>query len=148
MWPNPQETADLVTFSEEILNGKLHFLCTERLVWKQNYDVLDDTPDDDVLDVDKNYTDYIDYNDDNDDIPDDIFWRKRLLVKFLFAKYPCICPLVVICLTSFKAHPQVWDNFWQLKASSFTLTALFCSQNIQIFVLTFWSCRKTAWLER
>ena len=27
MWPNPQETADLVTFTEEILNGKLHFLC-------------------------------------------------------------------------------------------------------------------------
>ena len=28
MWPNPQETADLVTFTEEILDGKLHFLCT------------------------------------------------------------------------------------------------------------------------
>ena len=26
MWPYPQETADLVTFAEEILNGKLHFL--------------------------------------------------------------------------------------------------------------------------
>ena len=25
MWPNPQETADLVTFTEEILNGELHF---------------------------------------------------------------------------------------------------------------------------
>ena len=25
MWPNPQETADLVTFSEEIRNGELHF---------------------------------------------------------------------------------------------------------------------------
>ena len=30
MWPNPQETADLVTFTEEILNGKLHFLCSGR----------------------------------------------------------------------------------------------------------------------
>ena len=29
MWPNPQETADLVTFTEEILNGKLHFLCSK-----------------------------------------------------------------------------------------------------------------------
>ena len=29
MWPNPQETADLVTFTEEILNGILHFLCSE-----------------------------------------------------------------------------------------------------------------------
>ena len=28
MWPNLQETADLVTFIEEILNGKLHFLCS------------------------------------------------------------------------------------------------------------------------
>ena len=28
MGTNPQETADLVTFTEEILNGKLHFLCS------------------------------------------------------------------------------------------------------------------------
>ena len=27
MWRNLQKTADLVTFTEEILNGKLHFLC-------------------------------------------------------------------------------------------------------------------------
>ena len=25
MWPNLQETVDLVTFTEEILNGKFHF---------------------------------------------------------------------------------------------------------------------------
>ena len=30
MWPNPQFPADLVTFTEEILNGKLHFLCSKR----------------------------------------------------------------------------------------------------------------------
>ena len=29
MSPNPQETANLTTFTEEILNGKLHFLCSE-----------------------------------------------------------------------------------------------------------------------
>ena len=32
MWPNPQETADLVTFTEEIINGKLRFfgaVCAE-----------------------------------------------------------------------------------------------------------------------
>ena len=28
MWPNPQETADLVTVTEKILNGKLYFLCS------------------------------------------------------------------------------------------------------------------------
>ena len=31
MWPNPQETVDLVTFTEEILNGKLYFLCSAEL---------------------------------------------------------------------------------------------------------------------
>ena len=31
MWPNPQESADLVTFTEETLNGKLHFLCSDYL---------------------------------------------------------------------------------------------------------------------
>ena len=29
MWPNPQETADLVTITEETLNEKLHFLCSD-----------------------------------------------------------------------------------------------------------------------
>ena len=29
MWPNPQETKDLVTFTEEILNRKFHFLCSD-----------------------------------------------------------------------------------------------------------------------
>ena len=28
MRPNPQKTTDLVTFTEEILNEKLHFLCS------------------------------------------------------------------------------------------------------------------------
>ena len=32
MWPNPQFPADLVMFTEEICNGKLHFLCSESKV--------------------------------------------------------------------------------------------------------------------
>ena len=28
MWLNPQDPADLVTFTEKILNGELHFLCS------------------------------------------------------------------------------------------------------------------------
>ena len=31
MWPTPQETADLATFTEGFLNGKLHFFCSARL---------------------------------------------------------------------------------------------------------------------
>ena len=27
MWPNPQETANLVAYTENIVNGKLHFSC-------------------------------------------------------------------------------------------------------------------------
>ena len=30
MGPNPQFPPDLVTFTEGILNGKLHFLCSDR----------------------------------------------------------------------------------------------------------------------
>ena len=29
MWPILQFSADLVTFTEEIFNGKLHFLCSD-----------------------------------------------------------------------------------------------------------------------
>ena len=36
MWPNPQFPADSGTFTEEILNGKLHFLCSALL---QNKDL-------------------------------------------------------------------------------------------------------------
>ena len=36
MWSNPQETADLVTFTEEIFNGKLHYLCSVHLKTKFN----------------------------------------------------------------------------------------------------------------
>ena len=32
MWPNTQETLDLLMFTREILNGKLHFLCSERVL--------------------------------------------------------------------------------------------------------------------
>ena len=32
MWPNSQESVDSVTFTEEILNGKLRFFCTEGTV--------------------------------------------------------------------------------------------------------------------
>ena len=34
MWPNPQFPADLVSFTEEILNGKLQFLCDELWILK------------------------------------------------------------------------------------------------------------------
>ena len=40
MWPNPQVTADLVTFTEEILNTKLHFLCSGRKLTEVTVDKL------------------------------------------------------------------------------------------------------------
>ena len=32
MSPNPQKTADLVTFTEQILTGKFNFLCSDKFV--------------------------------------------------------------------------------------------------------------------
>ena len=32
MWPNPQFPADLVTITVEILNGKLHLLCSDIII--------------------------------------------------------------------------------------------------------------------
>ena len=34
MWPNPQFPTDLVTFTEEIHNGKFRFLCSENNFYK------------------------------------------------------------------------------------------------------------------
>ena len=31
MWPNPQQTVDLLTFTKEILKGKLYFLYNSEL---------------------------------------------------------------------------------------------------------------------
>ena len=32
MWPNPQEIADIIKFTEEVLNGKLDFLCSGKTI--------------------------------------------------------------------------------------------------------------------
>ena len=42
MWPKPQETADLVTFTKEILYGKL-YLCSVTLIYDEKiiYESLD-----------------------------------------------------------------------------------------------------------
>ena len=36
MWTNPQFPADFVLFTEEILNVKLHFLCSEQQQEEKN----------------------------------------------------------------------------------------------------------------
>ena len=41
MWPNPQETADLLTFTGKILNGTLHFLCAvNSVIWEKSLKLL------------------------------------------------------------------------------------------------------------
>ena len=40
MWPNSQFPADLVIFTEETLNGKLHFLCSDFYVFSCLWEVL------------------------------------------------------------------------------------------------------------
>ena len=45
MWPNPQFSADLVTFAEEIPNGKLHFLYRRLRIKAYGY-LVDDRSED------------------------------------------------------------------------------------------------------
>ena len=43
MWPNPQETSDSVTFTKEIPNGKIHFLCnftSDVSLWYRDTDLV------------------------------------------------------------------------------------------------------------
>ena len=40
MWPNPRLTADLVTFTGEIINRKLHFLRSDHYKKKINFGKL------------------------------------------------------------------------------------------------------------
>ena len=36
MWPNPQETTELVTFTKEIYNEKLYFFCSGSYNFQHN----------------------------------------------------------------------------------------------------------------
>ena len=36
MWPNSQFPTDLVKFTEDVLNGKLHFLCCAKFTLNKN----------------------------------------------------------------------------------------------------------------
>ena len=52
MWTNPQFFADLVTSTEEILHGKLNFLCSDTVMLKllRNYIMSDiETPYRDII---------------------------------------------------------------------------------------------------
>ena len=50
MWPNPLFLADLVTFTEEILNEKLHFLCSAKNLKKtKNLDTAKASQESDIL---------------------------------------------------------------------------------------------------
>ena len=40
MWPNPQFPPDLVTFTGEILNRKLHFLRSDLSIYRQVIDLF------------------------------------------------------------------------------------------------------------
>ena len=46
-------------------------------------------------------------------------------------------------------NSQIWDNIWQMEANKnnekcflFHLKSSYASQDIQIFVMTYWSCKK------
>ena len=51
MWPNLQFPADLVKFTDEILNGKLHFLCNGSLYQKITTLKKDEKPNLNIRDI-------------------------------------------------------------------------------------------------
>ena len=69
-------------------------------------------------------------------------------IELGFSKQISFCAL---CLKSSKLHSKLWDNFWRLKALLKRWKMLFILASklfsFLVFVLTFWSCRKTGWLE-
>ena len=52
----------------------------------------------------------------------------------------------VLCLRKFSTTGRTWKMM--KNAFLFHVKSSFCSQGISIFLLTFWSLGKTAWLER
>ena len=44
MWLNPQFSADLVTFIEEILNEELHFFAVSQVFYNIDIPVISDNP--------------------------------------------------------------------------------------------------------
>ena len=89
MWANSQETADLVTITEEILNGKLHFLCSVNgVMWSMTLKVR--------LKIK------------NIDHKDDINWlRPRYVHKY--TKYK-MC-LSIMMVGYIKQHPSnIWSS--------------------------------------
>ena len=75
-------------------------------------------------------------------------FRKVIKIQQLMAKYWCKVIKMVL-----KLHSQVWHNFYQLwkpfkndENGLSHLKSSFLSQDISVFVLTFWSCIKTVWL--
>ena len=88
------------------------------------------------------------------------FWIRcyicRLVIYYLcnycLHRYQMICDFV-LTKEFLKAHSQFWDSTespleMMKNAFYFNLKSSFRSQDLWIFVLTFWSCRKMAWLEK
>ena len=93
-----------------------------------------------------------------------LIWKQRPLrhsIIFSNNLLPLNCFELLLRMKSprtpiLNVHSKVWEYFWHLKKPFkkakkcflFHLKSSFRSQDIYIFVLSFWSCKKPAWLER
>ena len=97
MWPNPQDTADLATFTKEIFNGKLHFLCSgvSRITGITNVSDLTD-----ILFISSNYC---------------LYPHSTLIDLILYSKVTRAVEIIVVNLTS-----TLWSScyFWVLRETS------------------------------
>ena len=127
MWPNPLENKYLFKFTEEILNGKLHFLCS---MASSTHLTCEST----LTPVSEITVKSIFGNESFLKLPTSkIFFcvlPGRTLLILTSVYRTCVYCLYVIFLAqqsffdrnviriamSLKAHSQIWDNFCHLKA--------------------------------
>ena len=120
MRSNPQETADLVTFSEELLNGKLHFLCSvskssvsrEFVLSDQGFDAMRKSSWSLHIAFGKSWTLFLILN-----------FNKNLFLYYFSQSWSLLWFLMIVsnikfCLLKYYWQ-KIWHNFWKFQISRF-----------------------------
>ena len=120
MRSNPQETADLVTFSEEILNGKLHFLCSvskssvsrEFILSDQGFDAMRKSSWSLHIAFGKSWTLFLILN-----------FNKNLFLYYFSQSWSLLWFLMIVSNIKFCLLKYYWQkirhNFWKFQISRF-----------------------------
>ena len=129
MWPNPQESTDFVTFTEEILNGKLRFLCTESVWFKEYWDCY-------LSELEVNTQKLLEWL--NGIFPSEIsptYFITQSIKQPICPLLSCATePLNILCLRTFLTSKRLKKIFRQTKKSMKSFLAM-TMQRVQISIL-------------